>query len=492
MIKRIIFFCLLSMLFALSVYSQTAPRLGDVNNDSNINIVDALCIAQYSVGLTPAVFYTSAADVNASGKIDIVDALLVAQYYIGLITQFPGAAAFEVAQSSLARNLNPQPAADELKSVVNGNNQFAFDCYKSLAAIDGNVFFSPVSISFAFAMCYAGANGITESQMAQTLHFTLPEARLHNAFNALDLAITTPSVIPDPSYGDELKLSIANSSWGQNGYTFMQEYLDVLATSYGAGLNLLDFKTAWENARITINTWVANKTEQRIKNLLPSGSVSTDTRLVLTNAIYFKANWQEPFIAANTANASFTNANGSIITVPTMNKVMLAAYSQVAGEYQAIKLPYQGKKKNSMVLILPAAGLFQSFESSLSADKYSTIVSSMSRYKVTYAMPKFSYEWSSSLKTTLQALGMKDAFSPSAADFSGINGKRDLFVSDVLHKSFVAVDEKGTEATAATAIVMAGTSVPPEATMILNRPFLFFIVNDDTGAILFSGRVSQL
>ena len=173
-----------------------------------------------------------------------------------------------------------------------------------------------------------------------------------------------------------------------------------------------------------------------------------------------------------------------------MRQVVTTTYYEVANQFQAVKLPYQGTKKNSMIIILPADGQFRSFDNSFTIDQYNTIKEGLSRYEVTLTMPKFSYEWSASLIATLQSLGMVDAFDPLKADFSGINGnKPDLYISDVFHKSFVAVDEKGTEAAAATAIIIGLLSMPSKAAMTINRPFLFFIVNDDTGAILFMGRV---
>lgn len=478
----------------LAVFGQSAGLWGDVNNDGAVNIVDALLTAQYSAGLQPPTFTATMSDVDGSGETNIVDALLIARYSAKLINVFPVAGTVQTAQSTLARNTAPVLNSGELDAVVTGNNQFAFDCYKQLGS--GNLFFSPVSISFALAMCYAGANGNTETELAQTLHFTLPEERLHNALNALELKLTTPPATPSANNGDELILRIANSSWGEKTYTFVPQYLDTLATYYGAGLNLVSFRTAPENSRLLINDWVYQKTEQRIKDLLPPDSITDLTRLVLTNAIYFKANWYDPFDAAKTKTGTFQLLDGSSVNASLMYKMMTTGYYEVAGQYQAVKLPYQGTKKNAMLVILPAAGQFQSFESNFNLTTYQTILKNLSRYDVYLTMPKFTYEWSASLTSTLKSLGMKEAFIPpaidgSGADFTGISSIRELFVSDVVHKSFIAVDEKGTEASAATAVILNLLSMPPQATMTINRPFLFTIYNEETNAILFFGRVMQ-
>lgn len=488
--------CIIIFLFIVQsffLHAQSTVNYGDVNNDGSIDIIDALLVAQYYVGLIQTFAYPEAADVDGSGDVDIVDALLIAQYYVGLISEFPATdkGDIEILQSDLPRDMSPEPGPGELDAVVAGNNQFAFDCYGQVKEETGNIFFSPVSISFAFAMCYAGANGNTETEIAQTMHFTLPENNLHNAFNALELALTTEPENPDPNRGEELKLHIANSTWGQKDYYFVPDFLDILAQYYGAGMNLVDFISDPEACRLLINDWVSQKTGDRIQDLLPPGSISSLARLVLTNAIYFKANWLVPFDEDETRDGDFYLLDGGSVTVPIMNQVIDTSYTEVPGEYQAVKLGYQGTKQNSMVIILPEEGRFESVENSLSSDTFNGIVQAMGRYKVTLAVPKYEYEWESPLKSTLRSLGMVDAFVDGQADFSGINGQRDLIIHDVYHKAFVAVDEIGTEAAAATAIVVGVTSVPPPAAMTINRPFIFAIYNDDTGAILFLGRVMQ-
>ena len=228
--------CLL-IVQGFSLQAQSSIDYGDVNGDGVIDIIDALLVAQYYVGLIVTFAFPEAGDVDGNNALDIIDALLIAQYYVGLITEFPVSATIEgveIIQSDIERNMAPEPGPGELEAVVNGNNQFAFDCYTQIKADGENLFFSPVSISFAFGMCFAGANGNTETEIADTLHFTLPEDSVHNAFNALDLALTGKPENSDPNRGEELKLHIANSTWGQKDYYFVPEFLDVLAYYYGA------------------------------------------------------------------------------------------------------------------------------------------------------------------------------------------------------------------------------------------------------------------
>ncbi|MBN1696440.1 MAG: hypothetical protein JW881_02895 [Spirochaetales bacterium] len=482
---------ILLILQGFTLHAQSPGGKGDVNSDGDINIIDALLVAQYYVGIDVTFAFPERADVNGNGVVDIVDALLIARYYVGLISAFPSSGGgIEIVGSGLERETAPDPEPGELEAVVAGNNAFAFDCYGQVSEGDGNVFFSPVSISFAFGMCYAGANGNTKTEMARVMHYALPENNLHNAFNALDLALASGSE-EDPDAGEPLKLFIANSTWGQKDYYFVPAYLDVLAKYYGADMFTVDFKTAPEECRILINDWVSDKTEERIEDLLPPGSITDLARLVLTNAIYFKATWLDKFDEAQTRDESFYPADGSAVTVPLMHQSVTTSYCEVSGSYQAIKLGYQGKKKNSMIVILPAEGQFGKFEEKLSQDVLDEIIGSMGRFQVTLTIPKFSFEWEQSLKGTLRSLGMSDAFDDMEADFSGINGENDLFIHDVFHKTFVSVDEEGTEAAAATAIIIGITSMPPSAVMRIDRPFIFLIYNDDTGAILFFGRVMQ-
>jgi len=479
-------------------YAQDIPLLGDVNDDASITIIDALLIARYYVGLSSAAFVSEAADVNADFSVTIVDALLVAQYYVGLISQFPGQTitGMEVVESDLVRNVDPQLESGELDSVAEGNNRFGFDFLQILKEEPGNLFFSPLSISYAFAMCYAGSGGATETEIAGVMHFTLPTDRFHNAFNALDTELTSEPLNPVPEMGKELKLYIANSIWGQKDYYFYPDFLDILAINYGAGIHTVDFNQYPEQCRVLINDWVSDQTEERITNLLPAGSITPLTRLVLTNAIYFKANWYSPFNEENTYDEDFYLANGSSITIPMMHKTETISYYEVSGQYQAVRLIYQGIKSNSMILILPAEGQLSTFESGFTYNTFNEIRQGMTTYRVILTFPKFSYEWGDTIKTLLQELGMTESFTADA-DFTGITNEERLFIGDVIHKSFVSVDEIGTEAAAATAVIMPGSAgpeptptPPPVVTMTVNRPFYFIIFNNNTQTILFLGRVS--
>ena len=321
------------------------------------------------------------------------------------------------------------------------------------------------------------------------MHFTLPEDNLHNAFNAFDLILTSEPQNPSGDAGEELKLHIANSTWGQKDYYFIPAFLDTLALYYGAGINLVDFISDPNACRLIINEWVSRETEERIQDLLPPGSISTLTRLVLANAIYFKANWLYPFDESYTKDGPFTLLDGTNVTAPLMFQSTTTQYYEVPGEFSAVKLPYQGEKKNSMIIILPEVGNFETFENNFTNQTLTAIIQGLARYRVELTLPRFDYEWEDSFKGILKSLGMEDAFTPYVADFSGIDGTKDLYISDVLHKAFIAVDEIGTEAAAATAIIIDIVSMPPLAVMTIDRPFLFVIRNDDTGAILFLGRV---
>ncbi len=396
-----------------------------------------------------------------------------------------GAVKAEVLQSDKPRSAPASLEEAQVPELVAGNNQFAIDLYHVLFDKGGNLFCSPYSISLALAMTYAGARGETEQQMADVLRFALPQEVLHPAFNALDQALA--------SRGERLneeqrfRLNIANAIWGQQDFDFLAAFLDTLAENYGAGLRLLDFVKAPDESRQTINRWVEEETEDKIKDLLPAGSISSDTRLVLSNAIYFNAAWMYPFEESVTQDGAFRLLDGSEATVPMMRESERLGYAEGAG-LQAVELPYV-RGELSMVILLPAAGRFEEFVEALDGRQLDAILADMSRVEVQLTMPKFEYESGFRLKDALRRLGMKQAFSGDA-DFSGMTGGRDLFISDVYHKAFVAVDEEGTEAAAATAVVMELTAVAGRPVEVkVDRPFVFLIRDIDSGAILFLGHV---
>ena len=367
------------------------------------------------------------------------------------------------------------------------NRAFAFDLYQQLTKDgDGNLFYSPHSISTALAMTWAGAKGTTATQMAETMHFTLPYADLHAAFNWLDQELAKRNELPEGYEGDAFSLKTANAIWGQKGYAFVQNFLDLLAEHYGAGLLLLDFAGAPDASRVVINEWVAEQTEDRIQDLLPEGSITSDTKLVLTNAIYFLAPWLSPFNPEKTEDGIFTTADGSEVTIPMMKQHIEAPFAD--GEsYRAMEMRYNGNQL-SMVIILPDTGKFEELEAQLTGDFVGEILGKLQNAAAELAMPKFEFAMDFSVKKMLLALGMVDAFGGNA-DFSGMSASK-LAIADVIHKAFVKVDEKGTEAAAATAVIVGPPSVPPQLEpFVMNRPFIFLIRDIPTGQVLFVGRV---
>jgi len=413
-----------------------------------------------------------------------VSLLIAVGLLVGACSPAP---AMNLAISNQSRVTNPSVAQNDLAALTDANNAFALDLYQSLRARDGNLIFSPFSISLALAMTYAGARGETESQMAEALHFDLPSDKLHPAFNRLDLTLTGQTEVKSDEK-QPLQLRIANAVWAEQTHQFLQEFLDLIALNYGAGIHLADFIHEFEAARSEINSWVSDQTEDKIRNLLPEGIVSSDTRMVLVNAIYFKANWLDQFDKGSTHDAPFHLLDGTEAQVATMSKDLFIPYASGSG-YQAVELPYAGDTA-AMDIIVPDSGRFNEFELSLDDSQLNEILSGLQSSSVILSLPKFTFSSDFNLSDALSLLGMPVAFDPDAADFSGMTGSRDLFISDVVHKAFVAVDEEGTEAAAATGVVMNVTSMPAfQVTLNVDRPFIFLIRDLQTGQILFIGRV---
>ena len=393
----------------------------------------------------------------------------------------------EVLESDKQRVTSPDVSTSEQSSLVEGNSAFAFELYNALKGEEGNLFYSPYSISLALAMTYVGARGETAQQIADTLQFLLEQDRLHPAFNWLDAELAGRGEGAQGRDGEGFRLNIVNAIWGQKDYEFLSDFLDVLAENYGAGLRILDFITETEESRLTINDWVYNQTEERIEDLIPPGAIDALTRLVLTNAIYFNAAWEYPFDEAMTADGPFYLLDGAQVTMPMMRQTESFGYTEGEG-YQAVELRYDGGEL-SMVILLPESGKFEASEEGLAAQQVTDIVSDLQPIEVALTMPQFEFDSEFSLKDTLAEMGMPVAFS-SGADFSGVTGNRDLFITDVVHKAFVSVDEAGTEAAAATAVIVGLTSLPdPPVEVTMDRPFIFLIRDVETGAILFVGRV---
>jgi serpin B len=380
------------------------------------------------------------------------------------------------------------PVAPPVAAAAEGNTDFALRLYQQLRPRQGNLFFSPYSISLALAMTYAGARGNTEREMAQALSFRLPQDQLHPAFHALSEELASRAKDRREMSRDEgepFRLHVANSLWGQKGHTFLPAFLDLQQREYGAGMRLVDFAQS-EAARGTINRWVSDETQRKITDLIQRGLIDASTRLVLVNAIYFSASWEGRFETDRTAPGPFTLLDGQQVTVPLMHQY-LDAYAAEGKDWQAVQLPYEGHKL-AMVALVPAAGTLPQFEQSLTPDRLQEILSELKFQKVNVTLPRFGYTSSFRLDQALRALGMRNAF--GNADFSGMDGKRDLAISAVVHKAMVKVDEKGTEATAATAVMLylsASSKPPPD--IKADRPFLFLIRDLPTGTILFMGRV---
>lgn len=393
----------------------------------------------------------------------------------------------ELIQSDQDRDLNPSVDPTDLQALVTGNNNFAFDLYRTVIADkDGNLFYSPHSITMAIAMAWGGARSTTESEMQAGMHYTLGQDGTHPAMNALDLALATRGQGAHGADGREFRLNVLNATWGQKDYPFSDKYLDLLAVNYGAGVHTLDFETEPEPSRVQINDWVAEATEDRIEDLIPEGAITPLTRLVLTNAIYFNAGWKDPFSVDATAPGTFHRADGSTSTVDMMTNDATYGYASESG-VEVVEMPYDGEEL-SMVLLVPDAGTFEDFEASLSGDQVAGWLGDLQYGEILLTLPKFKYSTELPLKRTLIEMNMPTPFDEIAADFSGINnGFEQLYISDVLHQAFISVNEYGTEAAAATAVIVGTTSLPPVVTV--DRPFVYLVRDNETGAILFVGRV---
>ncbi|MEZ4505356.1 MAG: serpin family protein [Thermomicrobiales bacterium] len=384
--------------------------------------------------------------------------------------------------------------SDPVPELVDGNTAFALDLYAAMNSDDGNLFISPYSISQALAMTYAGAEGATAKQMAEVLHFTLGPDRVPVAFQTLNDDLVTRGTGPaNTDYGyPPRSLQIANGLWGEQTFPFSSIFSDTLAEHYGAGLQPADFQNDPDGVREEINDWVAQHTEDKIQNIVPEGAITRDSRMVLANAIYFYGGWLDTFDVNQTANGDFHRADGSTTSVPFMYQQEFFSYA--AGEgYQVIQLPY-AESQFAFTVILPDDGRFGEVEADLNPESLAAALASTGSRELVLSMPKFEFDYSTSLAITLQAMGMTDAFNSSLADFSGMQeagSTEPLWIGDVLHKAFISVDEEGTEAAAATAVLMVGAAAPTDPPLEVNidRPFIFLIRDMQTGTILFIGRV---
>lgn len=389
--------------------------------------------------------------------------------------------------SEAPRDPSPRVPPKDVRSLVDGNTAFAFDLYRELRGEKGNLFLSPYSISIALAMTYAGARGETESKMARTLHFGLPQGRLHPAFNSLDQTLASRGRGAAGTRGRGFELNVVNALWGNTGFPLLPEFLDTLARNYGAGVNQLDFGHGPEGARAAINQWVADQTKGRIQNLVPPSMTQDTPPLILTDAVYFNAAWAEPFHKEMDCAGEFNLLNGSKVGLEMMQQTSRFPYGEGNG-YRVLEMPYSGNEM-SMVFLVPDRGRFESFENSLNAKRAQAILAYMNEQTVHLTMPKFKYESSFALKKTLSALGMSGAF--AGANFSGMAKAGPLWIEDVAHKALVSVDEEGTEAAAATAVGMGGGAYGGRqiVELTIDRPFVFLILDRGTGTVVFLGRV---
>jgi len=392
------------------------------------------------------------------------------------------------AQAGGKETLNVTP---QMTAVAEGGNEFAFDLYARLSAAQkGNLFFSPSSIHTALAMTYAGAAGNTADQQAKTMRYSMPPDKLAAALGDLLKLLNTPHLTYErkPAY----ELVVSNALWPATGYPFKPAYVELVKKDFGASLQELDYAGQAEAARKTINDAIARQTKDKIKDLVPPSAVTDLTRLILTNAIYFKSNWMDKFVKEATAEAPFKLSAEKTANCPMMHRQGHYSYGE-AEDLQVLEMPYMYRDL-SMILLLPKKvdGLAE-LEKKLSAKQLAQWLGQGKAAMVKVSLPRFKFSGEFSLGDTLKAMGMTDAFSAQAADFSGMTTAEKLAISAVIHKSFVAVDEEGTEAAAATAVMMVGSAAPrPEEVKVFNadHPFVFLIRHNATGAILFAGRLS--
>ncbi len=382
--------------------------------------------------------------------------------------------------------LSTQPTLKPI-DIAENNNQFAFDLYEEVAKTEeGNIFFSPNSISTAFAMVYAGSAANTEAEMAKVLHFPTNNKDFHYAFGNYLKQL-------DKNAKGNIKLRIANRLWGEKTYPFQEDFLNLTKEAYEAPFEQVDFIGNPEGQRKAINKWVENKTEDKIKDILKPGVITTDTRLVLANAIYFKGDWLYQFKAKNTKDKKFFLKEGDSFKTPFMNSKGGLPYFE-NNLYKMVRLPYKGDKQ-SMVVVLPHKTKdLATVEKQMSTSAFATLFYEY-RPEVILSLPKFKFDKPLGLNEPLINMGMKEAFEPRA-NFSKMTPTNDLWISAALHKAFIEIDEKGTEAAAATVIVMTTESTvnskPPQPKeFIADHPFLFYIIDNETKSILFMGRIMK-
>lgn len=384
------------------------------------------------------------------------------------------------AHSFAGKNIDPK-----VKSLVNSNDEFTFDFYKQIKDQEGNIVFSPFSISLATAMAYAGAEGNTEAEIKKLLHVDQSEEHYHSAYNQVLLTLN----LSFRNSGNSLY--VANSIWGQKGHPFQQPFLGVLENQYRAPLREVDYKTEPDKALDAVNEWVAEKTKNKIPSLMSPGMINQDTRLVLANAIYMRGLWQSRFNARNTLSAPFHVTPDKPVKVPMMYQQEDFRYMEDE-QVQVLDLPYKGGKLGMAIILPKADKALSEIENALTVETVNGWLRKLNTEDVKVYLPRFKIKTTIPLIEELESMGMKDAFDGIKADFSGMDGPNSLlFVAAAIHKAGIEVDEKGTTAYAATGYAMADFGVPRQYVFNANRPFVFMIVERVTGTILFLGRLNN-
>lgn len=368
--------------------------------------------------------------------------------------------------------------------VSESSNLFGMDLYALLSQESGNAFVSPFSISSALAMTYIGAVGNTAQQMRQVLHFDLADQELHSGFSRLIRSMNEPK--------KDYQLSVVNAIWAQEGYAFKEDFLQQIEAYYQAGFNLVDFINDRTNARKTINDWIEENTEGKIKNMIKENNINALTRLILTNAIYFKGSWQKPFDPSATELRPFYVSRDTEKEVQMMWQRSDFRYTD-DDLVQVLELPYSGSGVSMIVILPKEERTLHEVEQQLSLELFKRWISNLKMESVEVYLPKFRIECRLELRTVLMNMGMSDAFT-DAADFSGMDGTKKLKIQNVIHQSFVEVDEKGTEAAAATAVIVGIKASPYGEKYVVfkaDRPFLFILYDKTHDLILFMGRLSN-
>lgn len=390
------------------------------------------------------------------------------------------------ARSTKARITEAAPAAD-LEQTVRDTNTFGFDVYKRLVSGDENVAFSPYSLTTALAMTYPGARGETQVAFEKTLRLSLPADRFHRAMNTLDLALESRGKNASGRAGKAFALRSNNQLFTQKGLALVPSFLDVLAVEYGAGVRLLDFAQSPEPSRKAINEWVSVNTQKLIPELIPQGLITSDTRLALVNTLYFNAGWKKPFDKAKTATGPFARSDGSVAQVSFMAGNDLEARIGRLGDVDVLELPYSGDEV-SLLVLMPPVGKLAALEASLDGAKLADLAAALTDSTSAVKLPRFEARTQARVDDVLKALGLGVAFS-SNADFSGLTEAEKLLISAVVHEAVVKTDEDGTEAAAASAVIVGRVSIPQY--FEVNRPFVYVVRDRATGAALFVGRINQ-